>query len=131
MALDTGRLTEVGSALDAAGSPVPPDAQLLVLRALQLYKAGDVGQLQEFGIELLAVEPAGGPDSNCEPGAGPVVSGLLLPVDRLGGMVTAGRAGVQGVAQVRGERRVVGVEGAQGSVDAGGDGLAGFLGVVA
>jgi LuxR family maltose regulon positive regulatory protein len=43
VALDTGRLEEVGSALDAAETSVPPDAQLMVLRALQLYKAGDVG----------------------------------------------------------------------------------------
>ena len=43
VALDTGRLEEVGSALDAAESSVPPDTQLMVLRALQLYKAGDVG----------------------------------------------------------------------------------------
>jgi LuxR family maltose regulon positive regulatory protein len=43
VALDTGRLEEVGAALDAAETSVPPDAQLMVLRALQLYKAGDVG----------------------------------------------------------------------------------------
>ena len=43
VALDTGRLEEVGAALDAAATPVPPDAQLMVLRALQLYKAGDLG----------------------------------------------------------------------------------------
>jgi len=43
VALDTGRLEEVGAALDAAGTSVPPDTQLMVLRALQMYKAGDVG----------------------------------------------------------------------------------------
>jgi LuxR family maltose regulon positive regulatory protein len=43
VALDTGRLEEVGAALDAAETSVPPDTQLMVLRALQLYKAGDVG----------------------------------------------------------------------------------------
>ncbi len=43
VALDTGRLEEVGAALDAAEISVPPDTQLMVLRALQLYKAGDVG----------------------------------------------------------------------------------------
>jgi len=43
VALDTGRLEEVGAALDTAETSVPPDAQLMVLRALQLYKAGDVG----------------------------------------------------------------------------------------
>ncbi|HEY7143922.1 MAG TPA: LuxR C-terminal-related transcriptional regulator, partial [Streptosporangiaceae bacterium] len=43
VALDTGRLEEVGAALDAAETSVPPDAELTVLRALQMYKAGDVG----------------------------------------------------------------------------------------
>jgi len=43
VALDTGRLEEVGAALDAAETSVPPDTQLMVLHALQLYKAGDVG----------------------------------------------------------------------------------------
>ena len=62
----------------------------------QLY--GLLGRLQEFGIELLAVEPADGPDGGCEPGAGPVVSGLLLPVDGVIGLIGAGCAGVQGVA---------------------------------
>ena len=33
----------------------------------QLY--GLIGQLQEFGIELLAVEPADGSGTGCEPGA--------------------------------------------------------------
>src|SRR6185295_10290898 len=37
------RLEEVGAALDAAETSVPRDVQLMVLRALQLYKAGDVG----------------------------------------------------------------------------------------
>jgi LuxR family maltose regulon positive regulatory protein len=43
VALDTGRLEEVGAALDAAETSVPQDAELMVLRALQLYKAGDTG----------------------------------------------------------------------------------------
>jgi LuxR family maltose regulon positive regulatory protein len=43
VALDTGRLEEVGAALDAAEDSVPPDTQLMVLRALHMYKAGDVG----------------------------------------------------------------------------------------
>jgi LuxR family maltose regulon positive regulatory protein len=43
VALDTGRHEEVGAALDAAETSVPPDTQLMVLRALQLYKAGDTG----------------------------------------------------------------------------------------
>src|SRR2546430_7972985 len=43
VALDTGRLEEVGAALDAAETSVPPDAQLMVLRALHLYKAGAPG----------------------------------------------------------------------------------------
>jgi hypothetical protein len=40
----------------------------------QLY--GLIDRLQEFGIELLAVEPADGSGTGCEPGAGPAVSGL-------------------------------------------------------
>jgi len=43
VALDTGRLEEVGAALNAAEASVPPDTQLMVLRALHMYKAGDVG----------------------------------------------------------------------------------------
>jgi len=44
VALDTGRLEETGAALDAAESWISSDTQLMVLRALQLYKAGDVGR---------------------------------------------------------------------------------------
>jgi hypothetical protein len=33
VALDTGRLEEVGAALDAAETSIPPDTQLMVLRA--------------------------------------------------------------------------------------------------
>jgi LuxR family maltose regulon positive regulatory protein len=43
IALDTGRLEEAGAALDAAESSGQPDAQMLVLRALHMYKTGDVG----------------------------------------------------------------------------------------
>ena len=43
VALDTGRLEEVGDALDAAEASGPPDTQLMVLRALHMYKTGDVG----------------------------------------------------------------------------------------
>ena len=43
VALDTGRLEEVGAALDAAEASGPPDTQLMVLRALHMYKTGDVG----------------------------------------------------------------------------------------
>ena len=43
VALDTGRLEEAAAALDAAEACMPPDTQLMVLRALQMYKAGDVG----------------------------------------------------------------------------------------
>ena len=43
VALDTGRLDEAAAALDAAEACMPPDTQLMVLRALQMYKAGDVG----------------------------------------------------------------------------------------
>jgi LuxR family maltose regulon positive regulatory protein len=43
VALDTGRLEEVGAALDTAEASGPPDTQLMVLRALHVYKTGDVG----------------------------------------------------------------------------------------
>jgi len=59
VALDTGRLEEVGAALDAAENSGPPDTQLMVLRALHRYKTGDVGGaahgLQE--ISLSADDP--------------------------------------------------------------------------
>jgi len=52
VALDTGRLEEVGAALDAAEASGPPDIHLMVLRALHMYKTGDVGgaarRLQEI-----------------------------------------------------------------------------------
>jgi hypothetical protein len=38
----------------------------------QLY--GLLGRLQEFGIELLAVEPAGSPDADSDADAGPAAS---------------------------------------------------------
>jgi LuxR family maltose regulon positive regulatory protein len=43
VALDRGRLEEVGAALDAAEASGPPDTHLMVLRALHMYKTGDVG----------------------------------------------------------------------------------------
>ena len=43
VALDRGRLEEVGAALDAAEASGPPDTLLLVLRALYMYKTGDMG----------------------------------------------------------------------------------------
>jgi LuxR family maltose regulon positive regulatory protein len=42
-ALDTGGLEEAGAALDAAEASGHPDAHLAVLRALHMYKSGDVG----------------------------------------------------------------------------------------
>jgi LuxR family maltose regulon positive regulatory protein len=52
IALDTGRLEDVGAALDAAEASGPPDTQLTVLRALHRYKNGDVAdaayRLQEI-----------------------------------------------------------------------------------
>src|SRR5436190_17703957 len=54
VALDTGRLEEVGAALDAAETSGPPDTQLMVLRALHRYKTGDVAdaahRLQEIAL---------------------------------------------------------------------------------
>jgi LuxR family maltose regulon positive regulatory protein len=59
VALDTGRLEDVGAALDAAEASGPPDTQLMVLRALHRYKSGDVAdadrRLQE--ISLSAGDP--------------------------------------------------------------------------
>ena len=52
IALDTGRLEDVGAALDAAEAAGPPDTRLMVLRALHRYKTGDVAdaanRLQEI-----------------------------------------------------------------------------------
>jgi LuxR family maltose regulon positive regulatory protein len=52
VALDIGRLEEVGAALDAAEASGPPDTHIMVLRALHMYKTGDVGgaarRLQEI-----------------------------------------------------------------------------------
>jgi LuxR family maltose regulon positive regulatory protein len=42
-ALDLGRLEEAGAALDAAEASGQSDAHLTVLRALHMYKSGDVG----------------------------------------------------------------------------------------
>jgi len=59
VALDRGRLEEVSTALDAAEASGPPDTQLMVLRALHMYKTGDVsgaaGRLQ--GISPSADDP--------------------------------------------------------------------------
>jgi LuxR family transcriptional regulator, maltose regulon positive regulatory protein len=43
LALDTGRLDEVIATLDAAEASSPGDARLTFLRALHMYKTGDVG----------------------------------------------------------------------------------------
>jgi LuxR family maltose regulon positive regulatory protein len=43
IALDTGRLEEVSAALDAAEASGPPDTRLMFLRALHMYKTGDMG----------------------------------------------------------------------------------------
>jgi hypothetical protein len=70
-----GRLSErFESAFDGMSLEHGPNRTVLVgdIRdQTQLY--GLLGQLQEFGIELLAVEPA---DRSGGGGAGPVVSGL-------------------------------------------------------
>jgi hypothetical protein len=54
VALDTGRLEEVGAALDAAEASGPPDTHLIVLRALHMYKTGDMGgaagRLREISV---------------------------------------------------------------------------------
>jgi LuxR family maltose regulon positive regulatory protein len=43
LALDTGRLEEVIAALDAAEASSPANTRLMFLRALHMYKTGDVG----------------------------------------------------------------------------------------
>ena len=73
-----GRLSErFESAFDGMTLEHGPNRTVLigdVRDQAQLY--GLIDRLQEFGIELLAVEPAGGSDDECGPGAAPVVSGL-------------------------------------------------------
>jgi LuxR family transcriptional regulator, maltose regulon positive regulatory protein len=44
LALDTGRLEEVSGVLDAAEASSPADSRLKFLRALHMYKTGDVGR---------------------------------------------------------------------------------------
>ena len=73
-----GRLSErFESAFDGMTLEHGPNRTVLigdVRDQAQLY--GLIGRLQEFGIELLAVEPADGSDGGYGPGAGPVVSCL-------------------------------------------------------
>jgi hypothetical protein len=73
-----GRLAEsFESAFDGMTLEHGPNRTVLVgdvRDQAQLY--GLIGQLQEFGIELLAVESADGPEDGSEPGAGPAASGL-------------------------------------------------------
>jgi LuxR family maltose regulon positive regulatory protein len=57
IALDTGRLEDVGAALDAAEASGPPDTQLMVLRALHRYKAGDVA---DAVLRLQEIAPSAG-----------------------------------------------------------------------
>jgi LuxR family maltose regulon positive regulatory protein len=53
-ALDRGQLEEAGAALDAAEATGQPDAHLAVLRALHMYKSGDVGAA---GRQLAQIPP--------------------------------------------------------------------------
>ena len=73
-----GRLSEhFESAFDGMTLEHGPNRTVLigdVRDQAQLY--GLIDRLQEFGIELLAVEPADGSDGGYGPGAGPMVSGL-------------------------------------------------------
>jgi hypothetical protein len=72
-----GRLSEnFESAFDGMTLEQGPNRTVLtgdVRDQAQLY--GLIGRLQEFGIELLAVESADSSDGGSEPGAGPVASG--------------------------------------------------------
>jgi hypothetical protein len=79
-----GRLSEsFESAFDGMTLEHGPDRTVLtgdVRDQAQLY--GLIDRLQEFGIELLAVEPADSSDSGPEPGVGPVAPGLCVrPAD--------------------------------------------------
>ncbi len=73
-----GRLSEsFDSAFDGMTLEHGPNRTVLVgdvRDQAQLY--GLLGRLQEFGIELLAVESADVSEGGSEPGAGPVASGL-------------------------------------------------------
>ena len=73
-----GRLSEsFESAFDGMTLEHGPNRTVLtgdVRDQAQLY--GLLGRLQEFGIELLAVESADGHEGGREPGAGPETSGL-------------------------------------------------------
>ena len=73
-----GRLSEsFESAFDGMTLEHGPNRTVLtgdVRDQAQLY--GLIGQLQEFGIELLAVEPTDGSGTGCDPGTGLGDSGL-------------------------------------------------------
>jgi len=73
-----GRLSErFESAFDGMTLEHGPNRTVLVgdvRDQAQLY--GLIDRLQEFGIELLAVESADALDGGSEPGAGPAASGL-------------------------------------------------------
>ena len=75
-----GRLSErFESAFDGMTLEHGPNRTVLtgdVRDQAQLY--GLIGRLQEFGIELLAVEPADAPEDGSESGAGPPASGLSV-----------------------------------------------------
>jgi LuxR family transcriptional regulator, maltose regulon positive regulatory protein len=55
LALDTGHLEEASGALDVAEASSPADTRLMFLRALHLYKTGDVGGAAAL---LRAISPA-------------------------------------------------------------------------
>jgi NAD(P)-dependent dehydrogenase (short-subunit alcohol dehydrogenase family) len=55
LALDTGHLEEASGALDVAEASSPANTRLMFLRALHLYKTGDVGGAAAL---LRAISPA-------------------------------------------------------------------------
>jgi hypothetical protein len=73
-----GRLSErFESAFDGMALEHGPNQTVLVGEVrdqAQLY--GLISRLQEFGIDLIAVESADGSEGGSEPGAGPAASGL-------------------------------------------------------
>jgi hypothetical protein len=75
-----GRLSErFESAFDGMSLEHGPNRTVLTGEVRdQAHLYGLLGRLQEFGIELLAVEPADDSGGGSEPGEGPVPSGLYL-----------------------------------------------------
>jgi len=94
-----GRLSErFESAFDGMTLEHGPNRTVLtgdVRDQAQLY--GLIDQLQEFGIELLAVEPADRCDGSSEPGLLPGPGGWSVAVEDFGFVLVPGGGGAVGV----------------------------------